>query len=64
MEADRVRVQMLNFIQAQPSIVERILQHIETPAMVDLLFRIIQLDDCSPGSGVIDVRAVQSLCMG
>ena len=36
---------MLAFIQAQPRVIERLLTHIETPAFVDLLVRLIQLDD-------------------
>lgn len=48
-------LQMLAFIQAQPSIVERILRHIETPSFVDLLFRVIQLDEYPAGAGVLEV---------
>lgn len=46
---------MLAFIQAQPSIVERLLQHIEVSSVVDLLVRIIQLDETPAGSGVVEV---------
>lgn len=46
---------MLAFIQAQPSIVERLLQHIEVSSFVDLLVRIIQLDETPAGSGVVEV---------
>ncbi|EJD02211.1 SAPS-domain-containing protein, partial [Fomitiporia mediterranea MF3/22] len=46
--------EMLAFIQALPNIVERILRHIETPAVVDLLVRIIQLDEYAPGTGVLE----------
>ena len=62
--ADRVHTKMLAFIQAQPSVVDRILRHIETPALVDLLFRIMQLDECSAGVGVLDVCAVLCLSIG
>ncbi|KAJ4477305.1 SAPS-domain-containing protein [Lentinula aciculospora] len=37
--------EMLKFIQSQPDIVARILRHIENPSCVDLLVRIIQLDE-------------------
>lgn len=47
--------QMLEFILAQPAVVERILQHIETPAFSDLLVRIIQLDEQPVGAGVLEV---------
>ena len=46
---------MLTFIQAQPSVVEKFLRHIETPAFVDLLIRIIQLDEHPEGAGVLEV---------
>ncbi len=48
--------QMLAFIQTLPSVVERLLKHIESPAFVDLLFRIMQLDEYSSSSGVLEVR--------
>ena len=46
---------MLAFIQSIPSVVERILRQIETPAFVDLLVRIIQLDEHPAGAGVLEV---------
>ena len=48
---------MLAFIQSQPSVVERLLRHIETPAFADLLVRIIQLDELPEGASVLEVRA-------
>lgn len=51
----RLSSQMLAFIQAQPSVVERILRHIETPPFVDLLVRVIQLDEQPAGAGVLEV---------
>ena len=48
---------MLAFIRAQPNVVERMLRHIETPAIGDLLVRIIQLDEQPGGSGVLEVRS-------
>ena len=50
-------LQMLAFIQSQPNIVERLLRHIETPSIVDLLSRIIQLDEIVPNSNVLEVRS-------
>src|ERR1700722_18266573 len=47
--------QMFAFIQSQPCIVERLLSHIETPSFVDLLVRIIQLDESPTGAGVLEV---------
>jgi serine/threonine-protein phosphatase 6 regulatory subunit 3 len=47
---------MLAFIQSQPSVVGRLLRHVETPPFVDLLLRIIQLDENPNVSGVLEVR--------
>ena len=46
---------MLAFIQAQPSVIDKILYHIETPAFADLLMRIVQLDEQPAGVGVLQV---------
>lgn len=51
---------MLAFIQSQPNIVERLLQHIETPSIVDLLVRIIQLDEQPGGVGVLEVSHIRA----
>lgn len=50
------RSQLLAFIQAQPNVLERILRHLETPAFVDLLVRIMQLDEQTECTGVVEVR--------
>lgn len=50
-----LRAQMLAFIQSQPTIVERLLRHVETASFVDLLVRIIQLDEYPGGAGVLEV---------
>lgn len=52
---------MLAFIRAQPSVVERLLRHVETPSFVDLLVRIIQLDEQPGGAGVLEVSCAASL---
>ncbi|KAF8323646.1 SIT4 phosphatase-associated protein-domain-containing protein [Cantharellus anzutake] len=46
--------EMLDFITSQPSILERLMRHLETPAIVDLLFRMLQTDDASGGSDVVE----------
>ncbi|TFK23456.1 SAPS-domain-containing protein [Coprinopsis marcescibilis] len=46
--------EMMVFIQQQPNIVERLLQHIETSPFVDVLVRIIQLDEHTAGNGVLE----------
>lgn len=48
-------LQMFMFIKSQTDIVGRILRLIECPAFVDLLFRIIQLDEYSAAVGVLEV---------
>ncbi|KAJ7073869.1 SIT4 phosphatase-associated protein-domain-containing protein [Mycena amicta] len=53
--------EMLAFIRDQPSIVERLLQHIETPSFVDLLVRIIQLDEQPGGVGVLEWLSSEQL---
>lgn len=53
---DQCRIQMLAFIQSQPNIVERLLRHVETPSIVDMLVRILQLDEQPGGIGVLEVR--------
>ncbi|KAF9532767.1 SIT4 phosphatase-associated protein-domain-containing protein [Crepidotus variabilis] len=53
--------QMLAFIQSQPDIIERLLRHIETPSFVDLLGRVIQLDEIIPNSNVLEWLSSQNL---
>ena len=52
---------MLVFIRSQPNVVERLLRHIETPAIVDLLVRVVQLDEVPACAGVLEVRASHRL---
>jgi len=49
---------MLAFIQSQPSVIEKLLYHIETPAFADLLMRIVQLDEQPAGVGVLQVCCI------
>ncbi|KAH9952025.1 SAPS-domain-containing protein [Amylocystis lapponica] len=53
--------EMLAFIQSQPSVVERLLRHIETPAFADLLVRIIQLDELPAGATVLEWLSQENL---
>ncbi|KAK7038262.1 SIT4 phosphatase-associated protein-domain-containing protein [Favolaschia claudopus] len=53
--------EMLAFIRAQPNVVERLLCHIETPSFVDLLVRIIQLDEQPGGAGVLEWLSSENL---
>ncbi|KAF9462719.1 SIT4 phosphatase-associated protein-domain-containing protein [Collybia nuda] len=54
-------VEMFAFIRSQPSVVERLLLHIETPSFVDLLVRIIQLDENPTGAGVLEWLSAENL---
>jgi len=48
---------MLDFVRGLPRITERFVAHLETPAVVDLLYRIVQCDESVPAAGVIEVSA-------
>lgn len=52
---------MLAFIRSLPRIVERFVAHLEIPAVVDLLYRVIQCEDNLPAAGVVDVSFVPEL---
>ncbi|EPQ57764.1 SAPS-domain-containing protein [Gloeophyllum trabeum ATCC 11539] len=54
-------VEMLAFIQSQPHIVARLLRHIEAPSFVDLLVRIIQLDEHPACGGVLEWLSEENL---
>lgn len=49
---------MFAFIRSQPDVVARLLLHVESPSIVDLLVRIIQLDEQPTGAGVLEVCGV------
>ncbi|KAG8733903.1 hypothetical protein FRC11_000457 [Ceratobasidium sp. 423] len=50
--------EMLAFIKSIPDVVNRMLAHIESPPFVDLLFRIIQLDENPGNIGVMEVGII------
>ncbi|KAG5635440.1 hypothetical protein H0H81_011247 [Sphagnurus paluster] len=54
-------VEMFAFIRSQPSIVERLLVHIETPPFVDLISRLIQLDEQPSVPGVLEWLSSEDL---
>jgi serine/threonine-protein phosphatase 6 regulatory subunit 3 len=49
---------MFAFIRSQPDVVARLLLHVEIPSIVDLLVRIIQLDEQHTGTGVLEVSGI------
>ncbi|KDN50850.1 SAPS-domain-containing protein [Tilletiaria anomala UBC 951] len=60
---DKKASEMLEFIKSLPMITERFAAHIETPAVIDLLYRIIQCEDTSPSAGIIDWLADHHLVL-
>lgn len=46
---------MFDFMRTQPAVLDRMLMHIEIPAFVDLIFRLIQLEELPGAGGVIEV---------
>jgi SIT4-associating protein SAP185/190 len=47
--------QMIPFIQSIPNIVPKLLRHIETSAIMDLLLKIISMEKSEPGAGIVEV---------
>jgi SIT4-associating protein SAP185/190 len=47
--------QMIPFIQSIPNIVSKLLRHIETSAIMDLLLKVISMEKSEPGSGIVEV---------
>ena len=54
---------MQSFVQSQPDLVARLITQIESPAMVDLLLRIIQLEEQATDSSVLEVRLLVKVSM-
>ena len=53
--------EMLAFVKTIPYLVEGLTSHFETPAIVELLYRIIQCEDTVPDSGIVAWLAEQGL---
>ncbi|CDZ96509.1 SAP family cell cycle dependent phosphatase-associated protein [Phaffia rhodozyma] len=53
--------EILAFIKSQPRIIERLLGKLDSPAIVDLFFRLIQCEEIPEGHGVIDWLASERL---
>lgn len=56
---DKKPREMLAYIRGLPLIVQRFVAHLETPSVVDLLYRIISCEQTLPAAGVIDVSSMQ-----
>ena len=46
---------MVKFIQSIPNVVKKMLNHMETSAIVELLLKLISVEEYPEGAGVIDV---------
>ncbi|KAK1223099.1 sporulation-induced protein [Marasmius sp. AFHP31] len=46
--------EMFEFLQSMPDVLGKLLKHIGNPSFVDVLIRIIQLDDMPEGEGVLE----------
>ncbi|KAG8920175.1 hypothetical protein FRC01_000890 [Tulasnella sp. 417] len=53
--------EMLEFIQSVPNVIDRLLSHIQSPPFVELIFRIVQLDEQPGNLGVIPWLSSQGL---
>jgi SIT4-associating protein SAP185/190 len=60
---DKKPLEMLEFIKTLPMIVERFAAHVETPAVIDLLYRIIQCEESTPSVGIVDWLADRDLAL-
>ena len=47
---------MLSFIRSQPKVVPKLLLHMSTSAIMDLLLKIISMEESSEGKGTVQVR--------
>lgn len=53
--------EMMMFVKSMPTAVEGLVAQFETPAVVDLLFRLIQCEDSVPDAGIIEWFAENDL---
>ncbi|KAK0535374.1 hypothetical protein OC834_001539 [Tilletia horrida] len=58
---DKKPLEMLAFIRSLPRSVQRFVAHLETPAVVDLLYRMMQLEEATPEAGTIEWLADNEL---
>lgn len=55
---DKKTEEMISLIQGIPDIIRKILKHVETSAIMDLLMKIMSMEKSEAGSGVVDVSNV------
>ncbi|ORX98993.1 SAPS-domain-containing protein [Basidiobolus meristosporus CBS 931.73] len=53
--------EMIAFIKSQPGAVDKFLLHLETPAIMDIVLKLISLDELPSGAGVIEWLSSEGL---
>lgn len=52
---DKKTDEMMEFFKGLPNIVSKILKHVECPMIMDLLLKIISMEKCEGGAGIVEV---------
>ena len=52
---DRKTEEMMDFFKGLEDIVPKILKHVDCPMIMDLLLKIISMEKCEGGAGIVDV---------
>ncbi|KAF9373516.1 hypothetical protein CPB97_000486, partial [Podila verticillata] len=52
--------EMLNFIKSQPEVVPKLLLHMSTSSIMDLLLKIISMEESPEGKGTVQVHSIAS----
>ena len=52
---DKKTEEMMSFVRSLDGIVPRILKHVDCPMIMDLLLKIISMEKCEGGAGIVDV---------
>jgi SIT4-associating protein SAP185/190 len=53
---DKKTEEMLDLFKSIPNVVKNMLQHVDSPMVMDLLLKIISLEKAEGGQGIVDVR--------
>lgn len=59
---DKKTEEMMSFVKSLHGIVPRILRHVDCPMIMDLLLKIISMEKCEGGAGIVDVRCGNIFC--
>ncbi|RPB17295.1 SAPS-domain-containing protein [Morchella conica CCBAS932] len=58
---DKKTEEMMEFFKGLPNIVSKILKHVECPMIMDLLLKIISMEKCEGGAGIVEWLHSQNL---